>query len=529
MSSTAFYLAAAIAATGTCTSSVYAGLPIIAGSGVDPVTQAGVHAMSGQLGGPWINERGIAVGNGSPVTSGSGWAVVRWGPDLPWQSLQSLGTNSSGAAFPKAFAINDTGVVVGVASKYTDAHSAIGTRAVRWPFADTAVTELYMGSDPNLYQSGTAYGVDAAGNAAGTVGATAGFPARWGTGASVGAYLPTLGAPTTGNGTGSAGLVSASGVIGGSATKYSNGTAVGTRTVRWDAGGSVHELAQVGGSSVKLQGISDQGALVGYAGSVSVYLAPGATEYVILAHLTPGASGSSSASRVNDAGMILGTSNKYVNGTFQYLAPVLWTSPTATPIELAVDRPAGANFGISLRALNGSGHAVVTVTVNGASRPVLWNPDGTSVELATLVDEPGWSLSSANDLSDTGWVAGEAMFDPDGIGPGSAYRRFYSVLVPGAGTYGTGDANFDGAVDFDDLLVLAQHYGNPSDGRTDVADLDLNGSTDFDDLLTLAQRYAPGARFASDWVLAREVVPEPVSAGLLIGAALVLRRSRTHF
>ena len=49
-----------------------------------------------------------------------------------------------------------------------------------------------------------------------------------------------------------------------------------------------------------------------------------------------------------------------------------------------------------------------------------------------------------------------------------------------------GDANLDTHIDFSDLLLLAQHYGQSNPGLSiNVGDVNLNGATDFDDLLAL--------------------------------------------
>jgi Dockerin type I domain len=99
-----------------------------------------------------------------------------------------------------------------------------------------------------------------------------------------------------------------------------------------------------------------------------------------------------------------------------------------------------------------------------------------------------------------------------------------------------GDANVDGAVNFNDLLALAQHY-NLSAGQTwQDGDFAGDGAVTFNDLLVLAQHYGQSALqgeliatlpadFASDWVLAQSLVPEP-NALLLMGIAGLARRRR---
>lgn len=52
-----------------------------------------------------------------------------------------------------------------------------------------------------------------------------------------------------------------------------------------------------------------------------------------------------------------------------------------------------------------------------------------------------------------------------------------------------GDANRDGTVGFDDLLLLAQNYGKASGALWTEGDFNYDGRIDFDDLLLLAQQY----------------------------------------
>ena len=70
-----------------------------------------------------------------------------------------------------------------------------------------------------------------------------------------------------------------------------------------------------------------------------------------------------------------------------------------------------------------------------------------------------------------------------------------------------GDANFDGKVNFNDLLVLAQHYGQP--GSWVDGDFNADGAVGFDDLLLLAQNY--GHTLTAAGADASSPVPEPAS------------------
>jgi hypothetical protein len=94
-----------------------------------------------------------------------------------------------------------------------------------------------------------------------------------------------------------------------------------------------------------------------------------------------------------------------------------------------------------------------------------------------------------------------------------------------------GDTNFDGAVDFQDLVRLAQNYNTDVD-RWSAADFNLSGHVDFQDLVPLAQNYnsgtvsADGSSFAADWALAQSLVPEPTSLGILAAAGAMLAARR---
>jgi hypothetical protein len=77
-------------------------------------------------------------------------------------------------------------------------------------------------------------------------------------------------------------------------------------------------------------------------------------------------------------------------------------------------------------------------------------------------------------------VRGGTYFDPSG-NAGLAYGKTLSIVEA--------DINADGAVDFSDLLILAQNMGRFGDlSRGNLNDDNL---VDFDDLLILAQHYRP--------------------------------------
>lgn len=73
-----------------------------------------------------------------------------------------------------------------------------------------------------------------------------------------------------------------------------------------------------------------------------------------------------------------------------------------------------------------------------------------------------------------------------------------------------GDLTLDGAVNFNDLVGLAQNYNQS--GRTwATGDFNGDGQTKFEDLVTLAQFYNKPASFEADWAYALSITPEPTS------------------
>jgi hypothetical protein len=88
--------------------------------------------------------------------------------------------------------------------------------------------------------------------------------------------------------------------------------------------------------------------------------------------------------------------------------------------------------------------------------------------------------NSSGLVLDGEWANSVSDF-PSGDGlPGGAFRFDFNVLE--------GDFTGDGVVDFNDLVVLAQHYNQPSFGPSQ-GDSTADGMTDFNDLVSLAQNY----------------------------------------
>lgn len=88
-----------------------------------------------------------------------------------------------------------------------------------------------------------------------------------------------------------------------------------------------------------------------------------------------------------------------------------------------------------------------------------------------------------------------------------------------------GDVDLNGAINFADLLVIAQNYDLTSGAGWALGSFNGDGAVNFADLLLLAQNYQ-GAGFESDWALARSLVPEPVLISALLPVLSCGRRRR---
>lgn len=160
-------------------------------------------------------------------------------------------------------------------------------------------------------------------------------------------------------------------------------------------------------------------------------------------------------------------------------------------------------------------HAHLSFTLLGADgSPSAPTPDGVYVLPMML---------TASSLARSDWYF--LVMDKSGT---TAQTTQATTLTHAMETARPGDVNFDGYVNFDDLLTLAQNYGSSSGRWWGDGDFSFDGDVDFDDLLQLAQHYGAGSivttSFENDWTLARSIAPEPLAAGMLV--IPVVRRRR---
>jgi hypothetical protein len=160
-------------------------------------------------------------------------------------------------------------------------------------------------------------------------------------------------------------------------------------------------------------------------------------------------------------------------------------------------------------AINAGGTIVGSVAVFDGSgyHAVYWGADGAAINLNTLIDpSSGWRLKYAQDISDTGWIEGVGIFDPDGSGAHIAYSRHFLIHVPAAAAL-PGDYNNNGTVDAADYVVWRKTDGSAAGYNAWRAHFGQTAGSGAGDN-------------------ANAVVPEPTTLVILIVAAFGIRLRR---
>ncbi len=460
-----------------------------------------------------VSKQGYVVGQVGTAVAGNFTPVIyplNSTMPIPMQSLEQQ-QQANGYTNASAYLINDSTTSAGMSSKYFQ-NTNLGTRAVRWAIGGS-ITELqplntnalgYTDSYAlSMNQTGSITGVADRYSPTGTDQGKRGV--RWAANSTVAFELDTPFVRNDGFATVDTRGINQNGAIIGTVEKWAGSVSQGDRAVRWDAFGTAATVLDTLGAD--------------FNGVTNV-----------------------SVGGINDAGMSIGICQKFSNGSSLGFRAVRWAPGGTAITELGLlpgVNPALSQSSSAYR-INQSGTSVgISPTTTGFSHATLWPGSmggTTAVDLNSFLPAgSGWTLVWALGISDTGFISGEGSYDPDGVGGQSPYQQSYTMLVPQAGTYGQGDANFDTKVNFDDLLILAQNYGSSNfTSNIHVGDLNLDGTIGFDDLLVLAQHYGlnsltqtPG-NFASDWALAQSMVPEPTVLGLVIFTATMRVRRRTR-
>lgn len=189
-------------------------------------------------------------------------------------------------------------------------------------------------------------------------------------------------------------------------------------------------------------------------------------------------------------------------------------SPTAEALESQRVYLSGAFFTYSGPTNPGTAFAAGTYPLSGISQ----------VRARVGTNAIAQSLGTVPDFA-RGQVTLVGIFSQYSAASNAGYElNITSIAEPG-------DTNFDTQVNFDDLLVVAQHYGTVTGQKWTNGDFTNDAKVDFDDLLLLAQHYDGSAladvtgdtHFQSDWALATTLAPEP---GLLAAIVPILFSNR---
>jgi len=401
----------------------------------NPLSGAAAQLQDLGVGGPAtaipfaINAIGGVVGyavSEQPATPGD--KAVRWNAAGTFATiLPGLNTNSARSAFD----INDSGIVVGYSAKSTD-EGEKGERAVRWDAAGNIVEMDSISSTSFDVAYSRAFAINNGGT---SVGGGAAFVSnmikgdravRWNA-AGDATQLGHLGTDAGGTTSSTAWALNSSGQAIGYATKYNaTGISQGQRATLWNAGTTTAvELSLLGSNG---QNISPH----------------------------------TKANDINDAGAVVGHAVKYTSGINRGRRAVRWNSAgTATELGLLGTNASGVSFSEAYD-VNEAGIAVGTMDkyvafANQGRKAVYWRTDGTAVDLNTLIAPNNlWELTAAWAVSDTGWVLGEGtyLYDPDGPGGqgGLTYNRVFMLQLP-INVALPGDYNADGTVDAADYVV----------------------------------------------------------------------------
>lgn len=168
-----------------------------------------------------------------------------------------------------------------------------------------------------------------------------------------------------------------------------------------------------------------------------------------------------------------------------------------------------------------------------------FDPGGLNVPMDTASDpsELATTGSTAHDLMAASLFNGERR-DISSTDLQMLELAYHYAMIPG-------DADRDGKVDFNDLVILARNYGLQTGATWDQGDFNNDGKVDFGDLVTLARHYgqdlttatftqptaAQLAQFSpalqGDIEAAFAQVPEPGAMGLGAMSGLLLLRRRS--
>jgi hypothetical protein len=395
-----------------------------------------------------VNDSGLSLGvlDKRLWPSSLGFRTMWWNASTPATELPNLGTDPFGGTDVSVdgAGLNNAGIAVGSAQKYDGVGAYVGVAAVQWHVLTNSLIEMPQRA-PGVFDRPEAINA---------LGVSVGGRSRWNAAGNSVMTLEALPADITGINTWAV-AINDSGTAVGLGHDFSVDYFANERPLRWDASGKVTVLDTLGLSAEgttqsRVRTINNAGTAIGFSlkydaqhverGSVAVRWDPNSIAATELGSLGVNELGQAScnAYAINTIGTIVGTADEYdAAGKFLGLRAVRWDSGSTIATALEVLSADGDGFDAAdALDINDNGLIVGQTRrfFNNNDfdyRAVYWDTAGHIVDLNSLIDPTGgWVLVSAHSVSNTGWIAGIGMFDPDGPGGRYAYARFFSLQVP---------------------------------------------------------------------------------------------------
>ena len=383
----------------------------------------------------YISNNGVVAGISTKYVNGVNMAPRA----VVWQNgtlteIGPIGTDSANAQ-SSVRGISPGGLIAADAYKY-DGTTLLGRRGVVWQNGTVTEMPTFGANTANIGESliedVSDDGLVVANSERYVSGASKGYRGyTWRNGTVT--ELPTLGTDPDGYGWGYAWRVHpTTNVIIGVSRKHVGIDEFGSRPVTWH-NGAITELPVLstdadGYASADTSDINTAGVVVGYTdhyvndqskGWHATRWTNGVASDLGTLGVSSGGDSRSNAFGINDAGVIIGNSQKYVSGVDKGLRGVVWRDGQMIEAGVLGQNSSGVSYS-NMWDLNAAGQAVGTTKKHSASGAILGDRalfidvDGVTTFIDPPGDSGGFGFSRAQVLTDDGWVFGDYYKNENG-------------------------------------------------------------------------------------------------------------------